>query len=67
MDAGGSVNLDVEHSIASLLGFKKENYSTGKCTLEIVDTMGINTIIMHCNIISGIKDNGKDSVYTIYI
>ena len=40
MDAGGSVNLDVEHSIASLVGFKKENYSTGKYTPEIVDTIG---------------------------
>ena len=29
--------------------------------LQIIDIMGFNTINIHCNIISGAKDNGKDT------
>ena len=28
---------------------------------KITDIMGFNTIILHCNIISGVKDNGNDA------
>ena len=58
----GAFNFDVENSVASILGFDKQIYSRGKYTTnKIIDIMGINTIIIHCNIISRAKDNGKDT------
>ena len=58
----GVVNFDVENSLASLLGFDKQIYSRGKYTTnKIIDIMGFNTINIYCNIISGAKDNGKDT------
>ena len=55
-------NFDVENSVASLLGFDKQIYSKGKYTTnKIVDIMGLKNINIHCNIISGAKDNGKDT------
>ena len=63
MDVGGSVDFDVDNSIASLLGVKEQNYSTGIYTAnKIVDIMGFNTINIHFNFISGIKDNGSDKM-----
>ena len=57
----GVINLDVENSVSSLLGFDKQIYSRGKYnTNKIIDIMGFNTNNIHCNIISGAKDNGKD-------
>ena len=48
--------------VASLLGFDKEINSRGKYTTnKIIDIMGFNTINIHCNIISGAKNNGKDT------
>ena len=62
----GALSFDVENSIRSLLGFKKLLYRAGTYTsLKIVDIMGFNTINIHCNIISGAKDNGKDT-YLLY-
>ena len=58
----GVINFNVENSVASLLGFGKQIYSRGKYTTnKIIDIMGFNTINIHCNIISGAKDNGKDT------
>ena len=58
----GVINFDVENSVASLLGFVKQIYSRGKYTTnKIIDIMGFNNINIHCNIISGAKDNGKDT------
>ena len=58
----GVINFDVGNSVASLLGFDKQIYSKSKYTTnKIVDIMGINTINIHCNIISRAKDNGKDT------
>ena len=58
----GTVSFDVENSIASLLGFRKAVYKQGKYTSQkIVDIMGFSTINIHCNVISGAKDNGKDT------
>ena len=58
----GVINFDVENSVASLLGFDKQIYSRGKYTTnKIIDLMGFNTINIHCNIISGAKDNGEDT------
>ena len=56
----GAINFDIENSIAPLLGrrkivLKKGNYTSQK----IVDIMGFNTINIHCNVISGVKDNGN--------
>ena len=63
----GAINFDVENSIASLLGFGKAVYKQGKYTSQkIVDIMGFRTINIHCNVISGVKDNGNntDIIYT---
>ena len=58
----GVLSFDVENSIGSLLGFRKVLYRAGTYTSQkIVDIMGFNTINIHCNIISGAKDNGKDT------
>ena len=58
----GDINFDVENSVASLLGFDKQIYSRSKYTTnKIIDIMGFNTINIHCNIIYGAKDNGKDT------
>ena len=58
----GAISFDVEKSIASSLEFRKAVYKQGKYTSQkIVDIMGFNTINIHCNIISGAKDNGKDT------
>ena len=62
-----AINFDVENSIASLLGFRKAVYKQGKYTSQkIVDIMGFGTINIHCNVISGAKDNGNntDILYT---
>ena len=63
----GAISFDVENSIASLLGFRKAFYKQGKySSRKIVDIMGFSTINIHCNVISGVKDNGNntDILYT---
>ena len=63
----GALSFDVENSIASLLGFRKVVYKKGKYTSQkIVDIMGFRTINIHCNVLSGVKDNGNntDILYT---
>ena len=60
-------SFDVENSIASLLGFRKIVYKPGeKTSHKIIDIMGFSTINIHCNVISGVKDNGNntDILYT---
>ena len=58
----GAINFDVENSIASLLGFRKAVYKQGKYTSQkIVDIVGFSTINIHCNVISGVKDNGNNT------
>ena len=58
----GTISFDVENSIASLLGFRKAVYKQGKYTFQkVVDIMGFSTINIHCKVISGAKDNGKDT------
>ena len=62
-----AINFDIENSIAPLLGFRKIVYKKGKYTSQkIVDIMGFSTINIHCNVISGVKDNGntRDILYT---
>ena len=57
----GAINL--ENSIPPLLGFRKLVYEQGKYTSQkIVDIMGFSTINIHCNVISGVKDNGNNTV-----
>ena len=63
----GAINFDIKNSIAPLLGFRKIVYKKGKYTSQkIVDIMGFSTINIHCNVISGVKDNGNntDILYT---
>ena len=58
----GAINFDIENSIAPLLGFRKIVYKKVKYTSQkIVDNMGFCTINFHRNVISGVKDNGKDT------
>ena len=58
----GAINFDIENSIAPLLGFRKKVYEQGKHTSQkIVDIMGFSTINIHCNVISGLKDNGNNT------
>ena len=62
-----AINFDVENSIASLLRFRKEVYDQGKyASQKIIDIRGFSTINIHCNLISGVKDNGNsiDISYT---
>ena len=64
----GVISFDVENSIAALLGFRKIVYEQGKyISQKIVDIMGFSTINIHCNVISGVKDNGHntDMLYTV--
>ena len=58
----GALSFDVENSIAPLLGFRKIVYKKSKYTSQkIVDIMGFSTINIHCNVISGVKDNGNNT------
>ena len=62
-----AINFDIENSIPPLLGFRKIVYKTGKYTSQkVVDIMGFSTINVHCNVISGVKDNenNTDIIYT---
>ena len=63
----GAINFDIENLIAPLLGFRKIVYEQGKLTSQkIIDIMGFSTINIHCNVISGVKDNenNTDILYT---
>ena len=63
----GAIIFDIDKSIAPLLGFRKIVYEQGKYTSQkIFDIMGFSTINIHCNVISGVKDNGNntDILYT---
>ena len=58
----GVIDFDLEKSVESLLGFDRQLYSRGKYTTnKIIDIMDFKTINIHCKIISGAKDNGKDT------
>ena len=58
----GALSFDIENSIASLLGFRKIVYRKGKYkSQKIIDIMGLNNMNIHCNIVSGAKDNVKDT------
>ena len=63
----GAFNFDIENSIAPLLGLRKIVYEQGKYTSQkIVDIMGFSTINIHCNVISGVKDN-RNNTKILYI
>ena len=58
----GSFNFGIENSIASLLGFRKKVYDQGKyASQKTIDIMGFSAINIHCNLISGVKENGNRS------
>ena len=58
----GAIDFDIENSIAPLLGFRKIVFKKGKYTSQkIVDIMGFSTINIHCNVISGVKNNGNNT------
>ena len=57
-----ALSFDIENSLSSLLGFRKKIYKKGRYkSQKIIDIMGFSTINIHCNVISGAKDNGKDT------
>ena len=63
----GALSLDVDNSIASLLGFRKIVYKPGKYKYQkIIDIKGFSTINIHCNFISGVKHkcNNTNIQYT---
>ena len=62
----GSLNFDIENSIAPLIGFRKIVYKQAKYTSQNFIDMSFSTIDIHCNVISGVKDNGinTDILYT---
>ena len=63
----GSLNFDIENSIAQLPGLRKIVYEQSKYTSEkIIDIMGFSTINIHCIVVSGVKYNGDntDILYT---
>ena len=58
----GALSFDIENSLASLLGFRKIICKKGRFkSQKIIDIMGFSTINIHCNVISGAKDNGNDT------
>ena len=58
----GALSFDIENSLASSLGFRKIIYKRGRYkSQKIIDIMGFSTINIHCNVISGAKDNGEDT------
>ena len=58
----GALSFDIENSLASLLGFRKIIYKKRRYkSRKIIDIMDFSTIHIHCNVISGAKDNGKDT------
>ena len=66
----GAINIDIENSIDPVLGLRKIVYKKGKYTSQkLVDIMGFSTINIHCNVISGVKDNGNntDILYTFFL
>ena len=62
----GALSFDVDNPLALLLGFRKIVYEQGKFTSQKIDIIGFSTINIHCNVISGVKDNGSntDILYT---
>ena len=64
----GALSINIENSLASLLGFRKIIYKKGRFkSQKVIDIMGSSTISIHCNVISGAKDNGNntDILYTL--
>ena len=62
----GAINFDIENSIAPILGFRKIVYEQGKYLRKMLILWVLGTINFHCNVISGVKDNGNntDILYT---
>ena len=58
----GALSFDIENSLAPLQGFRKIIYKKGRYkSQKIIDIMGFSTTNFHFNVISGAKDNGKDT------
>ena len=64
----GAFSFDIENSLASLLGFRKIIYKKVRYkSQKTFDIMSFGTIKIHCNVISGAKDNGKDTdIYILF-
>ena len=61
-------SFGVKPSVGFLLGFDRQIDSTGMhLAIKNVNTMGFEIINIHCNIISGVKDNGNDKDRIEYI
>ena len=58
----GAINFAIENSKAPLLSLRKLVYEQGKYkSRKVIDIMGFSTINIHCNVVSGLKNNGKDT------
>ena len=61
INKGYKVSFDVENSLASVLGFEKREYFTGRWESERpVDILKVNSILIYCDIITGSRVDGKE-------
>ena len=56
------IDFNVENSLRTVLGFNAKTYTRGRYESEnLVDIMSVNTIMVHCDIISGTRVNGVEA------
>ena len=56
------VDFAVDNSICTVLGFDAKTYKRGRYESEnLVDIMSVNSILVHCDIISGSRVNGQEA------
>lgn len=57
----GSVDFTIENSMRELLGFDAKVYGKGRWISEsVVNIMSVNSILLHCDVISGSYVNGSE-------
>ena len=68
MDISDSVNFDIDYTVASLLGFKKQNGSTGKYIANrIVDIMSFSKLLLTVILYLVLKALVKIVIYFILL
>ena len=66
MDVGSFVNIDVDNSIESLQGFKKQNYSTCEYNADrIIDIMRLRHLIFYVILYRVLKTMAKIVIYYV--
>lgn len=57
----GTVDFTIKNSLRDLLGFEAKTYKKGRHISEhVVNIMSVNSILLHCDIISGSYVNGAE-------